>query len=89
MPASKLGGYIHRDIAAGLSELGGMDIDKLDEAIELMFTNGTVEAAKLIREVKRDLRFAKSVHEMLHANSVEEAQNIYETKIKPALESGK
>jgi len=89
MPAAKMGGYKFRDIAAGLSELEGDDIDKLDYVVELIFTNGTAEAAKLIREVKRDLRLMKSVHDMLKANSVEEAEQIYLNEIKPALDSGK
>lgn len=89
MPASKLGGYKFRAQMAAISALEGRIIDKLDLAVELMFTDGTVEAAKLIREAKRDLRIMKSVHDMLHANSVDEAEQIYLDEIKPALESGK
>ena len=89
MPASKLGGYRFRDIMAALAVGEGDDIDKLQRAIELIFTKGEVEAAQLIREVTRSARLRTKIHTLLQANDVDEAREIFDNEFKPTLNSGK
>jgi len=89
MPQPQLGGYLYRDIAAAMAYDESIDIDKLEDAIELLFTEDPLGAAKLIKEVMRSTRLRKTGHTFLQANDVEEARQIYLDKVKPALTSGK
>lgn len=88
MPKPTLGGYLYRDLAAAMAIGESNDIDKLQQAIELLFTEDPKGAARLIHEVARSERLRMKVHTLLQANDVEEAQLIYLNEIKPALISG-
>ena len=89
MPAPKMGGYNFRDLMAWLAVSEGEDIDAIQEAIELIFTEQPVEAAKLLREIAHNARLRTKVHTLLQANDVDEARDIFLREIKPALNSGK
>lgn len=89
MPASKLGGYKFRDMMAAFAVTEDEDSERLEQAIEYIFTEGKTEAAKLIREVLRNQRLRARLHTLLQANDVDEARQIFNNEILPALSSGK
>ena len=89
MPKPMLGGHVHRDIAAWLAIGEGDDIDRIQEAIELIFTEGEIDAAKLLHIVAKNLRLRMKIHTSIQANDVEQAKQILLNEIKPALKSGK
>lgn len=80
-----MGGYNFREIMAWLAVSEGDDIDAIQQAIELIFTEEPKEAAKLLREVTRNARLRSKVHTLLQANDVDEARDIFLNEIKPAL----
>lgn len=84
-----MGGYTFRDIMAWLAVSEGDDVDGIQEAIELLFTEQPKEAARLLREIAHNARLRVKVHTLLQANSIEEAEQILINEIKPALNSGK
>lgn len=73
---------------AWLAIAEGDDIDAIQQAIELIFTEEPREAAKLLREVSRNARLRTKVHTLLQANDVDEARTIFLNEIQPALKSG-
>ena len=83
-----MGGYNFRDMMAWLAISEGDDIDAIQQAIELIFTEEPKEAAKLLREVARNTRLRAKVHTVLQTNDVDEARAIFLNEIQPALKSG-
>lgn len=73
---------------AWLAVSEGDDIDAIQQAIEMIFTEEPKDAAKLLREVSRNTRLRSKVHTLLQANDVEEAREIFLNEIKPALTGG-
>lgn len=88
MPHPKLGGYAFREIMAELAYGEGMDIDAIQEAIELIFTDEPKAAAKLLREAMHNMRLRAKVQTLLQANDVDEAREIFNNEIRPALKGG-
>lgn len=89
MPYAKLGGYAFREIMAWLAVGESDDIDAIQEAIEMLFTEDPVGAAKILREMTHNMKLRMKMHTLLQANDLDEAQKILNQQIKPALNSGK
>lgn len=88
MPAAKEGGTNYRKIMAEMSLRDGVSADKLLDAIELITTGDIPGGVKIIFDVVKEERKDMKVHTLLSAADVDEAMDIFNKEILPALKSG-
>lgn len=76
MPRRELGGYNYRNLMEWAADGEGEDIDSITEALILLVTKQPEDAAKVLQKISERLNKRKTMHTLLQADKVIEAEKL-------------